>query len=242
MKNVIIILSCLAFLSCGKNIQSTQMPAVIVDNNCDSIIQSLIDSIRASAPVQSDFDDMFIDVPIVEVEQIVIDTNNVCNYYKITALEMAQKFNDVAQRLKLSEKETQYYKALASSRAKKIVNNYTVNSKNKNTQIGDQNVQQNKPKGPAQNGEGNVSQQSKKGENQAGDGNVNQDNKNAANQAGDGNSAPTDNRSKDRFWLGVLVASGVIIGIYIGWQIIKRYIPGFLPVRLLVGIISKFKL
>lgn len=209
-----------------KAVPTIYIPSVKVDNRCDSLIQKLIDSIRTtvSVPFQSDLDDVFgEDIPEVVVEKIIVDTNDVCSYYKLSALEMAKKYNDIGQQLQQSKKETEFYKALAQSQARKIINNNYINSKNKNTQIGDGNVLQEKNKGPAVNGDGNVIPI-----------------KPTQSAIGDGNKL--DNRSKDRFWLGVLVASGVIIGLYTGWQIIKRYLPGFLPVRLLVGIISKFKL
>lgn len=203
---------------CSRKAVPTISVPVSVNNSCDSIIQALIDSIRTASPVQSDFDDMFIDVPIVEVEQVVIDTSNVCNYYKITALEIAQQLNGTIQKLKSSEKEAEYYKALASSRAKKIVNNYTVNSKNKNTQIGDDNVQQIKPKGPAVSGEGNVTAVKPK-----------------QSAIGDGNKL--DNRSGDRLWLGVLLAFGTLFILKNVLNLIKMYFPVSAPI---ISMIQKF--
>lgn len=114
-----------------------------VSNPCDDIIQELLDSVQNVEPTY------IYDVLPGETDTIcIIDSSN-CNYYKIAALEMAGKYNATI-------KEREFYKALAQSRAKKIVNNINVNSKNKDTQIGDANVSQQKNKGPAVNGEGNV--------------------------------------------------------------------------------------
>lgn len=114
---------------------------------CDSLIQSLIDSIEDVEPV-------FITETIYKDGEPIIDTicitdSSNCNYYKITALEIAAKYNSAI-------KERDFYKAMANSQAKKIINNNYVNSKNKNTQIGDANVQQIKPKSTAVVGDGNV--------------------------------------------------------------------------------------
>lgn len=114
---------------------------------CDSLIQSLIDSIEQVEPV-------FITETIYKDGEPIIDTicitdSSNCNYYKITALEIAAKYNSAI-------KERDFYKAMAQSQAKKIINNNYVNSKNKNTQIGDGNVQQEKNKGQAVNGNQNV--------------------------------------------------------------------------------------
>ena len=114
---------------------------------CDSLIQSLIDSIEDVEPV-------FITETIYKDGEPIIDTicitdSSNCNYYKITALEIAAKYNSAI-------KERDFYKAMANSQAKKIINNNYVNSKNKNTQIGDANTQQIKPKATAVVGDGNV--------------------------------------------------------------------------------------
>ena len=114
---------------------------------CDSLIQSLIDSIE-------DVESVFITETIYKDGEPIIDTicitdSSNCNYYKITALEIAAKYNSAI-------KERDFYKAMANSQAKKIINNNYVNSKNKNTQIGDANVQQIKPKATALVGDGNV--------------------------------------------------------------------------------------
>ena len=114
---------------------------------CDSLIQSLIDSI-------SDVNLVYVTETIYKDGEPIIDTicitdSSNCNYYKITALEIAAKYNSAI-------KERDFYKAMANSQAKKIINNNYVNSKNKNTQIGDANVQQIKPKATAVVGDGNV--------------------------------------------------------------------------------------
>lgn len=119
---------------------------------CDDAIQALLDSVQSVEPTYIyDF--------IVEKGQTdtvcIIDSSN-CNYFKTAALELASKYN-------LAIKERDYYKALAQSQAKKIINNNYINSKNKNTQIGDGNVQQEKNKGPAVNGNENVTPVKPKG-------------------------------------------------------------------------------
>ena len=114
---------------------------------CDSLIQSLIDSIEDVEPV-------FITETIYKDGEPIIDTicitdSSNCNYYKITALEIAAKYNSAI-------KERDFYKALAQSQAKKITNNTYINSNNKKSQIGDGNINQEKNKGPAVNGNQNV--------------------------------------------------------------------------------------
>lgn len=116
-------------------------------NPCDSTIKALIDSI-------SDVNLVYVTETIYKDGDPIIDTicitdSSNCNYYKITALEIAAKYNSVI-------KERDFYKAMANSQAKKIINNNYVNSKNKNTQIGDGNINQEKNKGPAVNGNQNV--------------------------------------------------------------------------------------
>jgi hypothetical protein len=81
---------------------------------CDSLIQSLIDSIEDVEPV-------FITETIYKDGEPIIDTicitdSSNCNYYKITALEIAAKYNSAI-------KERDFYKAMAQSQAKKIINN-----------------------------------------------------------------------------------------------------------------------
>ncbi len=116
-------------------------------NPCDDRINALIDSISGVNLV-------YVTETIYKDGEPIIDTicitdSSNCNYYKITALEIAAKYNSAI-------KERDFYKAMANSQAKKIINNNYVNSKNKNTQIGDANVQQIKPKATAVVGDGNV--------------------------------------------------------------------------------------
>lgn len=112
---------------------------------CDEAIQALLDSVSAVDPVvisETVYKDGTTDTICV------IDSSN-CNYYKITALEIAAKYNSAI-------KERDFYKSLSQSQAKKIINNTYINSKNKNSQIGDGNINQEKNKGPAVNGNQNV--------------------------------------------------------------------------------------
>jgi len=165
---------------------------------CDSLIQSLIDSIEDVEPV-------FITETIYKDGEPIIDTicitdSSNCNYYKITALEIAAKYNSAI-------KERDFYKALTQSQAKKITNNYNINSNNKKSQIGDGNVQQNKPKGPAIVGDGNVTPVKPK-----------------QSAIGDGNTL--DNRKKGSVWPWILVgASGWIIIQNVIWPLAMRFIP-----------------
>lgn len=114
---------------------------------CDSLIQSLIDSIENVEPVfitETVYKD-----GVAKIDTFCIVDSSNCNYYKLSALDIAGKYNTAV-------KERDFYKALAQSQAKKIINNNYVNSKNKNTQIGDGNINQEKNKGPAVNGNQNV--------------------------------------------------------------------------------------
>ncbi len=120
------------------------VPAIpSVSNPCDKEIQALLDSVQNVEPTY------IYDVLPGEIDTVSITDSSDCNYFKIAALEIAGKYNTAV-------KERDYYKALANSQAKKIINNNYVNSKNKNTQIGDGNINQEKNKGPAVNGNQNV--------------------------------------------------------------------------------------
>jgi len=166
---------------------------------CDSLIQSLIDSIEDVEPV-------FITETIYKDGEPIIDTicitdSSNCNYYKITALEIAAKYNSAI-------KERDFYKAMANSQAKKIINNNYVNSKNKNTQIGDANVQQIKPKATAVVGDGNVITVKPK-----------------QSAIGDGNKL--DNSKKGTSWIWVFIAGNLcwIITQNLLYPLAMRFIP-----------------
>lgn len=164
---------------------------------CDSLIQSLIDSIEDVEPV-------FITETIYKDGEPIIDTicitdSSNCNYYKITALEIAAKYNSAI-------KEREFYKALAQSQAKKIINN--INSGNKNTQIGDANTQQIKPKATAVIGNDNVTTVKPK-----------------QSAVGDGNDL--DNSKKGTSWIWVFIAGNLcwIITQNLLYPLTMRFIP-----------------
>lgn len=148
MRTKLFILGLLGILVIGCSRKTA--PAIVLpteQNPCDSTIKALIDSI-------SDVNLVYVTETIYKDGEPIIDTicitdSSNCNYYKITALEIAAKYNSAI-------KERDFYKSIANSQAKKIINNNYVNSKNKNTQIGDGNINQEKNKGPAVNGNQNV--------------------------------------------------------------------------------------
>ena len=203
----------IAAIGCSrKAVPTISMPPVKIDNTCDSIIQALIDSIRAVTPVQYELEQNFDDnIPTIIVEHEVVDTNDVCKKYKLSALEMAKKYNDIGQQLQQSKKEAEFYKALAQIQARKIINNY--NSNNKNTQIGD----------------ANISQNSKKGDNQSGEGNINQDSKNGPNQNGNDNTMTT--KKNNWWWIFLCGMLFMFLIQNVGFRILKTYFPflKFLP-------------
>lgn len=166
---------------------------------CDSLIQSLIDSIEDVEPV-------FITETIYKDGEPIIDTicitdSSNCNYYKITALEIAAKYNSAI-------KERDFYKAMANSQAKKIINNNYVNSKNKNTQIGDANVQQIKPKATAVVGDGNVITVKPK-----------------QSAVGDGNDLDNSKKGSNWFWIFVAGNLSWLIIQNLLYPILMRFIP-----------------
>ncbi len=142
----ILVLLGILTIGCSRKVAPTiSLPTE--QNPCDDRINALIDSISGVNLV-------YVTETIYKDGEPIIDTicitdSSNCNYYKITALEIAAKYNSAI-------KERDFYKAMANSQAKKIINNNYVNSKNKNTQIGDANVQQIKPKATAVVGDGNV--------------------------------------------------------------------------------------
>lgn len=185
-----------------------------VSNPCDDIIQELLDSVQNVEPTY------IYDVLPGETDTIcIIDSSN-CNYYKIAALEMAGKYNATI-------KERDFYKALAQRQAKKIINNTYINSKNKNSQVGDGN--QASKSGTNQSGTGNVNQEAKKGPAQNGNDNeaVFKPNKSAT---GEGSSV--DNSKKGSPWPWILLgAAGWFIIQNVGFRALKIYFPflKFLP-------------
>lgn len=223
MKNKLIILVVLGIMAAGCSRKA--VPAIpSVSNPCDKEIQALLDSVQNVEPTY------IYDVLPGEIDTVSITDSSDCNYFKIAALEIAGKYNTAV-------KERDYYKALAQSHAKKIINNTFINSKNKNSQVGDGN------------------QASKSGTNQSGTGNVNQDVKKGPAQNGNDNEAvfkpkksatgegsSVDNSKKGSIWPWILVGmmSWFIIQNFI-WNAAKKYIPGFLPVSFLTKIIGKIK-
>jgi len=193
---ILVLLGILATGCSRKSAPTISLPTE--QNPCDDRINALIDSI-------SDVNLVYVTETIYKDGEPIIDTicitdSSNCNYYKITALEIAAKYNSAI-------KERDFYKALTQSQAKKITNNYNINSNNKKSQIGDGNVQQNKPKGPAIVGDGNVTPVKPK-----------------QSAIGDGNTL--DNRKKGSVWPWILVgASGWIIIQNVIWPLAMRFIP-----------------
>ena len=189
----------MGILATGCSRKSAPTISLPTDQNpCDDRIQVLLDSISDVNLVYVT-DTIYKDGVATTDTVCIVDSSN-CNYYKITALEIAAKYNSAI-------KERDFYKALAQSQAKKITNNYNINSNNKKSQIGDGNVQLNKPKGPAIVGDGNVTPVKPK-----------------QSAIGDGNTL--DNRKKGSVWPWILVgASGWIIIQNLLWPLAMRFIP-----------------
>lgn len=141
------------------------IPIPTEQNPCDNEIKALVDKIKkaedekAAAFAKTDSNKN----KGIKDTVCIVDSSD-CNYYKLAALEIAGKYNTAV-------KERDFYKALSQSQAKKIVNNTYINSKNKNSQIGDGNVQQDSKTGTNQSGAGNVNQEVKKGPAQNGNDN-----------------------------------------------------------------------
>ena len=194
MKNKIFIISAILLVSCSRK----QVPQVTIPtktDKCDSTIQALIDSIQEVEPIV--ISEIIYKDGVADTVRI-IDSSN-CNYYKVQALELLAK-------LHTANKETEYYKVLAHSRAKKIVNN--INSGNKNTQIGDANTQQIKPKATAVIGNDNVTTVKPK-----------------QSAVGDGNDL--DNSKKGTSWIWVFIAGNLcwIILQNLLYPLAMRFIP-----------------
>jgi len=229
MKNKLIILVVLGIMAAGCSRKSAPNISLPTEQNpCNDKIQALLDSITEVEPV-------FIYETVYEngIEKNdtirITDTTN-CNYYKVAALDMAKKYNTAIQ-------ERDFYKTLAQTQAKKIINNTYINSKNKNSQIGDGN--QESKSGSNQSGTGNVNQEAKKGPAQNGNDNeaVFKPNKSAT---GEGSSV--DNSKKGSIWPWIMIGmmSWFIIQ-NILWNAAKKYIPGFFPVSFISKLINKIK-
>ena len=177
-------------------------------NPCDDRINALIDSI-------SDVNLVYVTETIYKDGDPIIDTicitdSSNCNYYKITALEIAAKYNSAI-------KERDFYKALTQSQAKKITNNYNINSNNKKSQIGDGNISQEKNKGPAVNGNQNVIPVKPK-----------------QSAIGDGNKLDNSKKGVGWFWL-------ILVG-YLGCHVIHKIaIPALMGTNPFTAGISRIK-
>jgi len=183
-------------------------------NPCDDRINALIDSISDVNLVYVT-ETIYKDGVTTTDTVCIVDSSN-CNYYKITALEIAAKYNSAI-------KERDFYKALAQSQAKKITNNTYINSNNKKSQIGYGNNTQKSKSAPNQNGEANIAQETGKGVNQNGEGNDGTF-KAKDSQVGDGNDM--DRSKKGSVWPWILVgASGWIIIQNLLWPLAMRFIP-----------------
>ena len=168
-------------------------------NPCDDRINALIDSISDVNLVYVT-ETIYKDGVATTDTVCIVDSSN-CNYYKITALEIAAKYNSAI-------KERDFYKALAQSQAKKITNNYNINSNNKKSQIGDANTQQIKPKATAVIGNDNVTTVKPK-----------------QSAVGDGNDL--DNSKKGTSWIWVFIAGNLcwIITQNLLYPLAMRFIP-----------------
>lgn len=198
-------MSVAALMSCNRNIPHVTLPTELTP--CDDAIQAILDSVQNVEPIY--IYDVITEAGVTDTICIVDSVS--CNQIKLMALEIAGKYNTVI-------KERDYYKFLAQSNAKKIINNNYINSKNKNTQIGDGNVSQDKAKGPATVGDGNVTPVKPK-----------------QTQIGDGNKQ--DNRKVNNFWLGVLVAFGTLFVLKNALNFVKMYFPLSAPI---IAMIQKF--
>ena len=195
MKNILFIIIAILLVSCSHK-QTPQITIPTTYDKCDSAIQQILDSIKAVKPKVIT---RTVSVPNIKVVKDTIVDSSECNYYKVQALELLAK-------LHTANKETEYYKVLAHSRAKKIVNN--INSGNKNTQIGDANVQQIKPKATAVIGNDNVTTVKPK-----------------QSAVGDGNDL--DNSKKGTSWIWIFIAGNLcwLILQNLLYPLAMRFIP-----------------
>lgn len=195
MKNILFLLTVVLLVSCSHK-QTPQITIPTTYDKCDTAIQQILDSIKAVKPKVIT---RTVTVPSIKVVKDTIIDSSDCNYYKVQALELLAK-------LHTANKETEYYKVLAHSRAKKIVNN--INSGNKNTQIGDANVQQIKPKATAVIGNDNVTTVKPK-----------------QSAVGDGNDL--DNSKKGTSWIWIFIAGNLcwLILQNLLYPLAMRFIP-----------------
>ena len=211
MRNIFILvmLGTLAVGCSRKSAPTIQIPTL--KNPCDSTIQALIDSISNETPIA------FIEINTTDT--ICITDSSNCDYYKLSALQIAGKYNSAI-------KERDFYKLLAEKNAKKIINNNYTNSNNKNSQIGDNNKNQKSKSAPNQNGKDNVFQETKKGVNQNGEGNDGTF-KPKDSQVGDGN---TQTNNYD-FWKGFFTCFALFVAYFALRRTAKSYFPflKFLP-------------
>jgi hypothetical protein len=196
MKNILFIITAILLVSCSRK-QVPQIATPTTYDKCDSAIQQILDSVKA---VKTKTIIKTVTVPGFRPTNKLISDTLDCNQYKVQLLELASK-------LHTANKETEYYKALAQSKPpRKVINN--INSGNKNTQIGDANVQQIKPKATAVVGEGNVTTIKPK-----------------QSAIGDGNDL--DNSKKGSSWFWIFVAGNLswLIIQNLLYPILMRFIP-----------------
>jgi len=203
----ILVLLGILTIGCSRKVAPTiSLPTE--QNPCDDRINALIDSISGVNLV-------YVTETIYKDGEPIIDTicitdSSNCNYYKITALEIAAKYNSAI-------KERDFYKALTQSQAKKITNNYNINSNNKKSQIGDGNINQEKNKGPAVNGNQNVIPVKPK-----------------QSAIGDGNKLDNSKKGVGWFWL-------ILVG-YLGCHVIHKIaIPALMGTNPFTAGISRIK-
>ena len=196
MKNILFIITAILLVSCSRK-QVPQIATPTTYDKCDSAIQQILDSVKAVKPktiIKT------VTVPGFRPTNKLISDTLDCNQYKVQVLDLLSK-------LHTANKETEYYKALAQSKPpRKVINN--INSGNKNTQIGDANVQQIKPKATAVVGDGNVITVKPK-----------------QSAIGDGNDL--DNSKKGSNWFWIFIAGNLcwLIIQNLLYPILMRFIP-----------------
>lgn len=221
MRTKLFILGLLGILAIGCSRKSAPTISLPTEQNpCDKAIKAVLDSVQSVDPV-------FIYDVITEAgvtDTVVRIDSTSCQQIKLMALDIVAKYNTVI-------KEREFYKALAQSQAKKIINN--INSGNKNSQIGDNNNTQKSKSAPNQNGEANVAQETGKGVNQNGEGNDGTF-KPKDSQVGDGNDMDRSKKSVGWFW--------IFVGGYLFCHVLhKIIIPGLMGANPFTSAISKIK-
>jgi len=196
MKNILLIITAILLVSCSRK-QVPQITTPTAYDKCDSAIQQILDSVKAVKPktiIKT------VTVPGFRPTNKLISDTLDCNQYKVQLLELASK-------LHTANKETEYYKALAQSKPpRKVINN--INSGNKNTQIGDANIQQIKPKSTAVVGDGNVTTVKPK-----------------QSAVGDGNDLDNSKKGSNWFWIFVAGNLSWLIIQNLLYPILMRFIP-----------------